>query len=71
MWLLFRHLNATEKMNALDKDYDDNVTLKRPNVGGGEGRERGGGVGMIYQILGINNSCHEERYNIKVFPPRL
>ncbi|OCL03552.1 putative MFS peptide transporter Ptr2 [Glonium stellatum] len=33
IWLLFHHLNATEdQMNALDKDYDNDETLKRPSV---------------------------------------
>lgn len=33
IWILFHHLNATEEeMNALDKDYDDDPTLRRGSV---------------------------------------
>ncbi|KAF2186962.1 di/tri peptide transporter 2 [Zopfia rhizophila CBS 207.26] len=33
IWILFHHLNATEdQMNALDKDYDEDPTLRRDSV---------------------------------------
>jgi len=33
IWILFHHLNATEdQMNALDKDYDEDPTLRRGSV---------------------------------------
>ncbi|KAF2464029.1 di/tri peptide transporter 2 [Lindgomyces ingoldianus] len=35
IWILFHHLNATEdQMNSLDKDYDDDPTLRRGSVHG-------------------------------------
>ncbi|KAF2253296.1 peptide transporter PTR2-A [Trematosphaeria pertusa] len=35
IWIIFHHLNATEEeMNALDKDYDEDPTLRRSSVHG-------------------------------------